>query len=246
MNTCLLLQVSFSLPPTHRHTRLFLSLFHFLHLPSLSLLQRTHIHTHIHTTAQTYKLLHLLFYFFSLPHFSYHYFHACNYTQAPVFLSCSLSPALSIPITPSTSTHPRTHTYFLSVCYWFSHSMSLPQPCTHTHALPAVQLPLLPAGLGQLSSSGLSGPSGVQCPLLCWSPASHWASQDEHSIFKHNLYASKLCCVSSDPAEWSHWISRFPPQRRLILLWWHLCSLSLMEGDWRGNWLKPPSNLTRN
>lgn len=157
------------------------------------------------------------------------------HTEAPVpfALSFSLSLSLTHPFSPKPLlqyTHTLTYciSLFLSIVYCFSHPVCLPQSRTHTTGSPASRTPSW-AWTALFLWPLLAIWSAMS--LLCWSSASHWASQDERSTFKHNLYASKLCCVSSDPAEWSHWVLHFPPQKRLILLWWHLHSQSLSMED---------------
>lgn len=119
-------------------------------LPRHSLCTHTHTYcntlSHTSTSAQAYKLLHLLFYFFSLPHFSCDYFHACTRTEAPVSfaLILSLSPTLSIPIAPSTCTHPHTHihtSFSLSVNVSLNPSPSHNHVHTHTTSSPASLTP---------------------------------------------------------------------------------------------------------
>ncbi len=194
-HTCTLLPVSFSLPPTHRHTHapvsfslsFAVSQTCFL-LPCNSLGAHTQTHTEIHDHTHEHKrtdILHLLFYFFSLPHFFLSllpcmltHTHTHKHLEVPISFAqiFSLSSTLCLPITPSTHTHT-TYKYIpLCPCLLLFLSSHVPRTFIHTHTHththihtntdtpPAVQLPLLPAGLGQLSSSGLSGPSGVQCP----------------------------------------------------------------------------------
>lgn len=89
------------------------------------------------------------------------------HAQRRLFHSLSFSP--SRPPFLSQSLHQRAHTLIhiyipLSLCLLMFLSPRHHRTIMYTHTPPAVQLPLLPAGLGQLSSSGLSGPSGVQCP----------------------------------------------------------------------------------
>lgn len=177
-----------SLPPTHTHTCLFAfySVFYSFYFPVASFSIQTH--TNIFAKAA----LHLLSHLFPLPLFSYHYFHALEPAQRHLYHSISYSlPAPSLP--------EHDHTFLvLSSVFPASFILFLPprSTCVHKQMAPAVQLPRLPAGLGQPSSFGLSGPSGVQCPRSAGLLPAAEPPRNEHTIFKRNLYASKaLLCV---------------------------------------------------
>lgn len=126
--------------------------------------------------------------------------------------------------------------------------MSFPAP-SHTDTRPAVQLLWLPAELGQLSSSGFSGPSGVQCPhspplVPC---QLRWASQDLCGVFKHNLYVSMLCCVCpvtqlSEVIESCILSTSKEPHSALQTP----VRTSALNRGWHSNWLKPLGNLPSN